>query len=115
MRYMLLIYTDERAEPKDGTPEQMKMLQGYGAFTEEVNKLGISESSERLRPIADATTVRIRDGKTVVTDGPFAETREQLGGYYLLNCKDLDQAIALAAKIPGAEFGSIEVRPIFEM
>ncbi|MGH2633007.1 MAG: YciI family protein [Tepidiformaceae bacterium] len=115
MRYMLLIYTDEKTEPKDGSPEQMKMFEGYGRFTEEVNKSGASQSSARLRPIADATSVRVRDGKTVVTDGPFAETREQLAGYYLLNCKDLDQAIALAAMIPGAEYGSIEVRPVFEM
>jgi hypothetical protein len=115
MRYMLMIYADPKAEPQDGTPEQMQMFEGYGRFTEEVNKAGIVQSSERLRPVSDATTVRVRNGQTIVTDGPFAETKEQLGGYYLLDCKDLSHAQALAGKIPGAEHGSIEVRPIFEM
>jgi len=115
MRYMLLIYTPESAEPAPGTPEHTQMYQDYGAFTQEVNVNGTFKAGEPLQPIATATTVRVRDGRTQVTDGPFAETREQLGGYYILDCADLDQAVALAAKIPGARFGSIEVRPIMEM
>ena len=115
MRYMLLIYTPESAEPVPGTPEHMQMYQDYGVFTQEVNGNGTFRAGDPLQPIATATTVRVRDGRTEVTDGPFAETREQLGGYYILDCADLDQAVALAAKIPGARFGSIEVRPIMEM
>ena len=87
----------------------------YGAFMEEMGKRGVLQGGERLRPTTDATTVRVRDGETVTSDGPFAETKEQIGGYFVVDCKDLDEAIEIAAKIPGARFGSIEVRPIWEM
>jgi hypothetical protein len=80
-----------------------------------VTKNGLMRTGDALQGVATATTVRVRDGKTTTTDGPFAETKEQLGGYYVLDCKDLDEAIACAAKIPGAMRGSIEIRPILEM
>ena len=86
-----------------------------GITTEEITARGKNLGANRLKPVASATTVRVRDGKRVVTDGPFAETKEQLGGYYLVEAADLDEAIAIAAKIPGARVGSIEVRPIFAM
>ena len=108
----MLIYTDEAKDPKPGTPEFGPFFGGYQAFTEEVTKKGINKGGEALEPIAAATTVRVRDGKTTTTDGPFAETKEQLGGFYLLDCTNLDEAIEFAAKIPSATHGSIEVRPV---
>jgi hypothetical protein len=89
-------------------------MAAYYAFTNDSRAAGVNRGGEALQPTSTATTVRVRDGKTVTTDGPFAETKEQLGGYYLFECKDLDEAIQWAAKIPGAKFGSIEVRPIWE-
>ncbi len=86
----------------------------YMIYTEDLNKSGKMVAGEALQPIATATTVRIRDGKTQTTDGPFAETKEQLGGFYLIEAKDLDDAIAWGAKIPGAKWGSIEARPIID-
>ena len=112
MRYVLTIYGDESA---DFTPEQgAQMMAAYNAFTEEVKAAGAFVGGEGLQPTATATTVRVRDGEPLLTDGPFAETREQLGGYYLLDCKDLDEAIAWAARIPGAQQGSVEVRPVMD-
>jgi hypothetical protein len=113
MRYLLLIYTQERTED---TPEDVMAdeLEGYNAFSEGIRGRGLFEAGEALHPTAAATTVRVRDGQTVTTDGPFAETKEALGGFYLINAKDLDEAIEVAAKIPGAKHGSIEVRPIFD-
>jgi hypothetical protein len=113
MRYLLLIYTEEPTEtpPADVMAAE---LEGYNAFSDEIRKRGIFEAGEALHPTTSATTVRVRDGQTVTTDGPFAETKEALGGFYLINAKDLDDAIELAAKIPGAKHGSIEVRPIFD-
>jgi hypothetical protein len=87
----------------------------YGAFTQGIVQSGAFKAADRLKPTSTATTVRVRDGKTLTTDGPFAETREQLGGYYLVEAKDLDEAVAIAARIPGARTGSIEVRPIWPM
>ena len=87
-------------------------MKGYGDFTQEVKDGGQMVSGDALQPVATATTVSVRGGKVQTVDGPFAETKEQLGGYYLLDCKDLDEAIALAAKIPSAAFGRIEVRPV---
>ena len=114
MRYLALIYTPEPTEPP--TAEQgEQMMAEYGAFTQMTQQRGAFLGGEALQPIATATTVRVRDGKLSTTDGPFAETKEQLGGYYLLECKDLDEAVELAGKIPGARFGSVEVRPIMEM
>jgi len=114
MKYLLLIYGDPAAMPE--TPEEgTAEMQAYFAFTEEVAKAGVLVGGEPLQGIETATTVRVRDGKTMATDGPFAETKEVLGGYYLLDCKDLDEAIKYAAKIPGAKRGSIEVRPLMEI
>ena len=110
MQYLLMIYS---AESDDANQDGAQLMADYGAFTQGIVQSGAFQSANRLRPIADATTVRVRDGKTLTTDGPFAETREQLGGYYLVDAKDLDDAIAIAAKVPTARHGSIEVRPIW--
>jgi hypothetical protein len=114
VRYMLLIYTNEASEPQQGSQEYTQYFQDYGTFTEEVNKAGAFLAGDALMPVSTATTVRVREGKALTTDGPFAETKEQLGGFYMLNCKDVDEALAWAAKIPGAKYGSIEVRPVME-
>ena len=112
MQYMLLIYGDETERLKPNDPGRAALFQEYGQFTEGIRRSGNFLAGAPLRPTATATTVRVRDGKRLVTDGPFAETREQLGGYYLVEAKDLDEAIAIAARIPGARSGSIEVRPV---
>ena len=114
MQYLLLIYSDEADDPKDQAGGEA-MMAAYGEFTQGIVASGAFKSADRLKPVATATTVRVRDGKTVTTDGPFAETREQLGGYYLIEAKDLDEAVAIAAKVPTAKHGSIEVRPIWSM
>jgi hypothetical protein len=112
MQFLLLIYSSE-AEVAKISPAEMAALHGeYFKFTEEIQKSDNYIGGNPLKPTTTATTVRVRDAKRVVTDGPFAETKEQLGGYYLIEASDLDQAIAVAARIPGARFGSIEVRPI---
>lgn len=112
MRYGLLIYTDEVADAQASQQEQQAVMAGYFAFGEEFkDKLGAGEA---LMPTPSATTVRVRDGKTLTTDGPFAETKEQLGGFYVVTCDNLDEAIQIASRIPGAVSGSIEVRPIME-
>jgi hypothetical protein len=113
MRYLLLIYGPESAE-RPPEAEAMAEIEAYNAFTTEVKDRGLFEAGEALHPTSSATTVRVRDGQTVTTDGPFAETKEALGGFYMINARDLDEAIELAAKIPTAKQGSIEVRPIFE-
>ncbi|HEX5094356.1 MAG TPA: YciI family protein [Acidimicrobiia bacterium] len=115
MRYALLICTDEAASAAWSPEEQAASTAAYMAWGEEMGKRGLLTGGERLRPITEATTVRVRDGEVLTTDGPFAETKEQVGGFYLVDCKDLDEAIDIAAKIPGAAVGSIEVRPIWEM
>ena len=113
MRYLLLIYTPEPTEavPEDAMAEQME---AYNAFGEWVNERGLFRAGEALQPTSDATTVRVRDGRTITTDGPFAETKEALGGFYLIEAANLDEAIDAAARIPGAQRGSIEIRPIWE-
>lgn len=113
MRYALLIYTAEPTEqvPNDAMADEFA---GYNAFTEHLRARGAYEAGEALDSTSTATTVRVRDGRTLTTDGPFAETKEALGGFYLLEAADLDEAIAYAAMIPGAKHGAIEVRPIFE-
>jgi hypothetical protein len=113
MQYLLMIYANEAEYAKIDPATLQKVYEEYGAFTQGIVKSGNFKAGDRLQPTTTATTVRIRDGKTMMTDGPFAETREQLGGYYLIDAKDLDEALAIAAKIPGARFGSIEVRPIW--
>jgi len=115
MKYLCLIYSDESQWPKQPTSDADTMMAEYGAFTEGIKKSGQYIGGNRLQPTATASTVRIRNGKLSTTDGPFAETKEQLGGYYLIEAKDLNAAIQVAAKIPGARAGSIEVRPIAEV
>ncbi|MDM3869899.1 YciI family protein [Porticoccus sp. W117] len=112
MQYMLLIYSAESAEPAPGTPEFEAMMGGYYAFTEKVKSDGVMVAGDALEKVSTATTVRVRNDNTETTDGPFAETREVLGGYYLLDCKDLDEAIQYASQIPSAKHGSIEIRPV---
>ena len=112
MKYMLLLYENEASRETMTQDDLNAEYAAYGAFSEELARLGIKESGEALHPITDATTVRVRDGKALITDGPFAETHEQLGGYYVLECKDLDEAIAMAQKVPAALTGSIEIRPV---
>lgn len=112
-RYAVLLYWPEADTPGYGTPEFQKMAQAYATFTEDIGKTSIMKSSEGLQPTSNATTVRVRDGKTLTTDGPFAETREQLGGVWLFDCKDLDEAISWAARIPQAQTGSVEIRPVW--
>jgi hypothetical protein len=115
MRYALLICTDETSDAARSPEETATSMAAYGAFGEEMGARGVLQGGERLRPTADATTVRVRDGEVLMSDGPFAETKEQMGGFYLVDCKDLDEAIEVASKIPGAAVGSVEVRPIWEM
>ena len=113
MQYLLLIYRNEADYGKIDAATGNKMLDEYNAFTQSIIQSGNFKAGDRLQPTTTATTVRVRDGKTLTTDGPFAETREQLGGYYMIEAKDLDAALAIAARIPGARIGSIEVRPIW--
>jgi hypothetical protein len=110
MQYMLLIYETEGRDRS--SHEYAELMREYMAFTEDIVKSGNFKAGDPLELTSSATTVRVRNGKTVATDGPFAETKEQLGGYYLIEAKDLDEAIALAARIPAARTGSIEVRPV---
>jgi hypothetical protein len=112
MQYLLLIYDQESQWDKLSEADQGKMYKEYGDFTQAITQSGHYVGGNQLHPVAKATTVRVREGKKVITDGPFAETKEQLGGYYMINAKDLDDAVAIAARIPSAKFGSIEVRPI---
>lgn len=113
MQYLLLIYANEAEVMALGQSGLMEMSAEYGAFTKSIVQGGQFKGGDRLRPVSDATTVQVRNGKTLTIDGPFAETREQLGGYYLVEAGDLDEALAIAARIPGARHGSIEVRPIW--
>ena len=115
MQYVFLIHEDEKSPVTRDENAMAAFLEEYGRFSEEVNQRGIMRGGARLRHTDTATTVRVREGKSLTTDGPFAETKEQLGGFYILDCKDLDEALAYAAKIPSARHGSIEVRPIWEM
>jgi hypothetical protein len=112
MRYMLLIYGDDQAAMSEA--DAAAEYQAYNAFTQDIVDRGLMQGGEALQPTSTATTVRVRNDETLTTDGPFAETKEQLGGFYIVDCKDLDEAIETAAKIPGARKGSIEVRPIME-
>lgn len=115
MRYLLMICTDESAEAAAASEEVSAMTNEYAAFGEEMGRRGVLEGGARLRPTTDATTVRVQDDEVLASDGPFAETKEQIGGYYLVDCKDLDEAIEVAAKIPAARTGTIEVRPVWEL
>jgi hypothetical protein len=112
MKYLLLIYENEASWAGLPEAEQGKVFQEYMDYTARIRKNGNYVAGEALQPTSTATTVRSKNGKTIATDGPFAETREQLGGFYMVEAKDLDEAIALAAGIPAVRTGSIEVRPI---
>ncbi len=112
MKYLCLIYEDEKKYTTMPKPESDAFMNEYFVFTDGIQKSGHYVAGEALQPVGTATTVRIRNGKVSTTDGPFAETKEQLGGFYLINAKDLNDAIQIASKIPSARLGSIEVRPI---
>jgi len=112
MEYLILIYGDERAYETITEAQLKAMYQEYGSYTQDLIKAGVMRGGNELKPVATATTVRLRGGKVLSTDGPFAETKEQLGGYYLIDVPNLDDAVKWAAKCPGAKTGSIEVRPI---
>ena len=114
MRYLLMICANEVSEAAASHEDTTAMMAGYATVAEEMNARNVLRDGNRLRPISDATTVRVRNSEILSTDGPFAETKEQMGGYYIVDVADLDEAIAVAAKIPSAQFGSIEIRPIWE-
>ena len=112
MKYAFTIYGDESQRASASEEQQQAMAQAYGAVTQEMRDKGVYVAGEGLYPTPTATTVRVREGDREVTDGPFAESKEQLGGFYILDVKDLDEAIEWAAKIPGSQFGSVEIRPV---
>ncbi|HUR32856.1 MAG TPA: YciI family protein [Vicinamibacterales bacterium] len=114
MRYLCLIYDAEQTLSAMPKAEREQMMSDYFAFTGDIRKKGHYVAGEALQPVRTATTVRVRHGQLVTTDGPFAETTEQLGGFYLIDARDLNEAIQVAAKIPSAKFGSIEVRPVVD-
>jgi hypothetical protein len=112
MKYMLLIYANASEAPEYTPEQQQAAAKAWYTVVEEMKSAGVWLGNNGLSPVGDAKTIRIRGGKTLTTDGPFAETKEQLSGYYLVDCKDFDEAISWAEKVPGAHFGSIEVRPL---
>ena len=113
MQYMLLVYMKELDAAQQDRVDKGPVYQEFMAFTEGLKRRGQFVASHGLKPSATATTVKVRDGRTLTTDGPFAETREQLGGYFLVEAGDLDEAIGLAESIPGARFGAVEIRPVW--
>jgi hypothetical protein len=115
MQYLLLIYGNEAGMQSATKAQNEQMLAAYGAYTEAMKKAGVLTNANRLKPTTTASTVRITDGKTKVLDGPYAETKEQLAGYYLIEVPDLDAALSWAARCPGANYGTIEVRPVWTM
>jgi hypothetical protein len=115
MKYLLMIYQDEKARAAETEAVRGQVTGEYMQFMKEIQASGHIKGGEALRPSTMATCVRVENGKRMVTDGPYAETREQLGGYFLIEAKDLDEAIGIAARIPGARMGTIEVRPIMQM
>jgi len=114
VKYLLMIYGDERGFDQMSEDERQAVYEEYDAFASDMAAKGKMVGGDELRPTTTATTVRVRDGERLVTDGPFAETKEQLGGYFMVDVEDLDAAIEAAARIPGAKTGSIEVRPVVE-
>lgn len=115
MKYLLMIYTNEANGASATREQQMAVMAEYNLFTQQLNEHKSYLGGEALTPTSMATTVRVRDGKRSITDGPFAETKEQLGGYYLIEAPDLNGAIEAASMCPGAKYGSVELRPIMEM
>jgi hypothetical protein len=113
MKYMLLMYASETVAPKFTADEIKAVQQDWFTYMKEAGAAGVLLDNNGLTPVSTATTVRVRSDKTLTTDGPFAETHEQLAGYSILNCKDLDEAISWAAKTPMAKYGSVEIRPLF--
>ena len=114
MKYMLLIYHDEQSWNNVTEAERQQIYSEYGRLRGDLESRGQFISGSQLQPVTTATTVRVRDGKELMTDGPFAETHEQLGGYFLIEAKNLDEATAIAARIPSARTGTIEIRPLVE-
>ena len=115
MQYLLMIHSDEAAMQQARKEDMQAMMAAYGAYTQAMKEAGVYLGGERLHPSSNATVVRAQNGKTSVLNGPYAEIKEQLGGYYLIEAADLDAAIGWAARCPGAQFGAIEVRPIWPM
>jgi len=115
MQYLLMLYSNETAWPKMTKAEQQQGVAAYQAYTEALKNAGVYKGSNRLQPTAAATTVHLADGKPQVLDGPYIDSKEQLGGYYLIEVPDLDAAISWAARCPGASHGTVEVRPIWAM
>jgi hypothetical protein len=115
MQYLLLIYGNEAGMQAASKADVEQMVAAYGAYTEALKKAGVLAGANRLQPTASASTVRVADGKSKVLDGPYAETKEQLAGYYMIDVPDLDAALSWAARCPGASFGAIEVRPVWNM
>jgi hypothetical protein len=115
MRYMLLIHNDSELHPKPGDPAWDDLMGGYQAFTEQLSSFGKPWSGDPLNDPSTATTVRVRNGETITVDGPFAETKEWMSGYFVIEADNLDQALSAAAMVPSAKYGSVEVRPIAEM
>lgn len=115
MKYMLLIYDDEQVWSKLSGTERQQIMGEYRQFSQQIRSGGQYVAGSQLQPTSTATSVRLRNGKALLTDGPFAETREQLGGYYLVDAKDLDEALAIATRIPSARMGTVEVRPLVEV
>ncbi len=114
MKYMLLMYANESETTKFTPEEGQALFQDWQTLLREAQDAGVLLSSNGLSPVTNATTVRVREGRTLLTDGPFAETHEQLGGFFVLECTDLDEAIRWAAKIPHAKYGSVEIRPLWD-
>jgi hypothetical protein len=115
MQYLLLIYGNEAGMQSASKTDMEQMVAAYGAYTEALKKAGVLAGANRLQPTSAASTVRVADGKSKVLDGPYAETKEQLAGYYMIDVPDLDAALSWAARCPGASFGAIEVRPVWTM
>jgi hypothetical protein len=115
MQYLLMIHADEKAMLNASPEQNNARLAAYGAYMQAMSEAGVSKGGQRLHPTSTATTVRVKNGKTSVLNGPYAEVKEQLGGYFLIDAPDLDAAISWAARCPGAEDGAIEVRPIWQM
>jgi hypothetical protein len=115
MKYMLMIYGNEAGLQKASKADIDRMHAAYGAYTEALKKAGVILGGDRLRPSSAATTVRVSDGKTQVQNGPYAETKEQLAGYYMIDVPDLDAALSWAARCPGANYGAMEVRPLWPL
>jgi hypothetical protein len=113
-KYAALIYRVEAEWPEQGSSASRQLYQAWGAFNQDVAKAGVMSSGTGLQPTSTATSVRVRESKTLITDGPFAETREQLGGVLIFDCKDLDEAIMWASKVPDAQHGCIELRPLWD-